>query len=342
MYGSTRHIHKIFCSYNIVKAAGRQISNLPRDISGIPLGKGVVLIARDRNGLLAVEKPCNTMSHPNTGDSSSRALINCSYSEKVEAYTITTPDGADRKVYLLNRLDSGTSGVLLLADDNPAVARAVREQFSARVVNKCYYALVLGHPTKNSEVWKSSVRVQRSKDGEVRLSKATDQPVDRTWTRGGAPEIKLAESRMHVLKRFNLNVPAPASGGTSARLRIPLSVIELKPVSGYTHQLRYQCAERGWPIVGDKTYGNFVINKKLLQLAAATADSDGNTETAGKDDHGQWLLQHIRRNKLRLFLHCHQTSLSYTYAGRSHSFSAVSTTLGDMLPTSLLPQTRQS
>ena len=40
-----------------------------------------------------------------------------------------------------------------------------------------------------------------------------------------------------------------------------LSLLELEPRTGRTHQLRIQCAERGLPIVGDRTYGDFQRNR---------------------------------------------------------------------------------
>ena len=42
---------------------------------------------------------------------------------------------------------------------------------------------------------------------------------------------------------------------------IPISIVKLHPITGFTHQLRYQCMKHGYPIVGDKTYGNFHMNR---------------------------------------------------------------------------------
>ncbi len=42
-----------------------------------------------------------------------------------------------------------------------------------------------------------------------------------------------------------------------------MSLIELQPLTGRTHQLRVQCAARGFPILGDRTYGDFAWNKRL-------------------------------------------------------------------------------
>ena len=42
----------------------------------------------------------------------------------------------------------------------------------------------------------------------------------------------------------------------------PMALLELQPKTGRTHQLRIQCANRGLPIVGDRTYGDFQKNKE--------------------------------------------------------------------------------
>ena len=41
------------------------------------------------------------------------------------------------------------------------------------------------------------------------------------------------------------------------------ALLELQPKTGRTHQLRIQCANRGFPIVGDQTYGDFQKNRFL-------------------------------------------------------------------------------
>ena len=46
----------------------------------------------------------------------------------------------------------------------------------------------------------------------------------------------------------------------------PMALLELQPKTGRTHQLRIQCANRGLPIVGDRTYGDFSKNRLLQDM----------------------------------------------------------------------------
>ena len=80
-----------------------------------PLGPGVEIVKQGPAGLYALNKPGGVRSQPKEGGKDPQALLTCSYSLKDEAYHIP-PDKGGGKVWLLHRLDSGTSGVILVAD----------------------------------------------------------------------------------------------------------------------------------------------------------------------------------------------------------------------------------
>ena len=44
-------------------------------------------------------------------------------------------------------------------------------------------------------------------------------------------------------------------------------MLRMEPLTGRTHQLRVQCALRGIPIIGDKSYGDFSFNRKLSRAS---------------------------------------------------------------------------
>ena len=47
--------------------------------------------------------------------------------------------------------------------------------------------------------------------------------------------------------------------------KVNFQLLELLPLTGKTHQLRVQCMIRKIPILGDKTYGDFSLNRKFQQ-----------------------------------------------------------------------------
>ena len=86
-----------------------------------PFGTGVRVIKVGPAGLVALSKPSGIRSQPKEGGKDSMALLTCSYSLKDEAYHIP-PDKGGGKVWLLHRLDGGTSGVILVASDEQTAA----------------------------------------------------------------------------------------------------------------------------------------------------------------------------------------------------------------------------
>ena len=194
------------------------------------MGPGVQVIKAGPAGLYALHKPSGTRSQPKEGGKDPQALLTCSYSLKDEAYHIP-PDKGGGKVWLLHRLDAGTSGVILVADQE-TTAEEVKKAFAEHQVKKTYVALVFGWPKENEAVWRDRIEVTKE-GGRVR---------------GKAGAGIWAEARMRVRERFQ---------GKSG----PVALLELHPKTGRTHQLRIQCANRGLPIVGDRTYGDFKKNR---------------------------------------------------------------------------------
>ena len=197
-----------------------------------PLGPGVEIVKPGPAGLYALNKPSGVRSQPKEGGKDPQALLTCSYSLKDEAYHIP-PDKGGGKVWLLHRLDAGTSGVILVADQEQT-AIEVKKAFEEHRVKKTYVALVFGWPKENEAVWRDRIEVK--KEG----GKARGKVGVGIW----------AETKMRVRGKFQ---------GKSG----PMALLELRPTTGRTHQLRIQCAKRGMPIAGDRTYGDFKKNREL-------------------------------------------------------------------------------
>ncbi len=206
--------------------------------NGLPLGRDVTLLARDANGLAAFNKPAGMLSHPNIPTDERRSLLTVPYVIEGEFFEWRTPGAAEpQRLWLLNRLDSATSGVILAAAD-AALAEEIRAQFKRKQVRKVYLALVFGAPRQSMELWRDLLAVEK-RGGQIRTAAHA----------GHVP----AESRMAVM-RPGLQQPR-------------LTLIKLEPRTGRSHQLRVQCAKRGLPIVGDQTYGDFARNREFAKAA---------------------------------------------------------------------------
>ena len=206
--------------------------------AALPLGRDVTLLACDANGLAAFNKPAGILSHPNERGDETRSLLNARYEVEGEFYEWEPAgSGEPQRLWLLNRLDSATSGVILAAAD-ATLAAEIRAQFKRKTVRKTYLALVFGGPRQPVELWRDLLAVEK-RGGQIR-----------TATRAGNVP---AESRMSVVR--------------AKRTEPRLALIRLEPRTGRSHQLRVQCAKRGLPIVGDQTYGDFRRNREFAKMA---------------------------------------------------------------------------
>lgn len=128
-----------------------------------------------------------------------------------------------------HRLDQATSGLLVLALDAEA-QRFISLQFQRRRVEKVYEALVWGVP--------------EAREGRVELPLRTDWP-NRPRQMVDFERGKRAVTEWRVLEETEI-------GGE------PASRLEMRPITGKTHQLRVHAADArgiGRPMVGDEIYG---------------------------------------------------------------------------------------
>jgi tRNA pseudouridine65 synthase len=201
-------------------------------IDQLPLNQGVHILAHNEDGLVALEKPVGAMSHPNTSGDQKRALLVADYDFEQECYLWTDESGRERQAWLINRLDSPTSGVILLGL-NPTITETIKNEFSTHRVSKIYYALVRGKPSVPVGSWTDNLK--------------KDVYNGKRLVKNG--RIVSAKTRFQIVK-------SPIGG-------FPVSLIKLMPLTGRTHQLRVQCKQHALPIVGDRTYGNFSFNKAV-------------------------------------------------------------------------------
>lgn len=135
---------------------------------------------------------------------------------------------------LVHRLDRDTSGVVILAK-NPETQKMLRKQFQDRKTHKTYLAITEGRP----EHEKALINLPISRN----LKRPTTFEVDQN----GKP----SETYYQVLE-------TSPSG--------KFSLLELKPKTGRTHQLRVHLKYLGTPIVGDVVYGNWTRSEHFNAL----------------------------------------------------------------------------
>ena len=166
--------------------------------------------------LIAIDKPAGMTVHPGAG----RRVGTLVAALLHHCRDLSGVGGVERPG-IVHRLDRDTTGVLVAAK-NDVAHRSLAAQFKARTVRKTYEAVVWGRP--------------RSLTGRI------DAPIGRH----PSARVRMAVDPEGRPARTAWRIAAPLG---------PLTLLELTPETGRTHQIRVHLASIGHPVVGDPLYG---------------------------------------------------------------------------------------
>ena len=180
----------------------------------------------ENDDLIVVNKPAGMVVHPAAGHYSG-TLVNAvlGYDPDLEGI------GGEERPGLVHRLDKETSGLIILAK-NERAHNWLQDQFRLRKVEKTYLALVDGKPPTPA----GRVEAPIGRDPSHRKKMAIVSPGK---GREAVSEYKTLESfKNHTL-------------------------LEFRPHTGRTHQIRLHCQFLGSPIVGDSVYGKRTVTATI-------------------------------------------------------------------------------
>lgn len=181
--------------------------------------------------LLVINKPRGLVVHPAPGNREGTLVQALLFHQKELA-----PTGGPLRPGIVHRLDKDTSGLLVVAKNDPAYHSLVK-QLKERKVTKTYLALVHGVPPQDQ--------------GEI-TAEIGRHPVNRKKM-----SVLQNGKRRDALTRYKVRQKLGA-----------YSLLEVEIKTGRTHQIRVHLTHLGCPIVGDQTYGKknnpFGIKEQLL------------------------------------------------------------------------------
>ncbi|HEX5840470.1 MAG TPA: RluA family pseudouridine synthase [Anaerolineales bacterium] len=142
--------------------------------------------------------------------------------EKDSDYLVKRLEEPFGKVFIVHRLDKITSGVIVFARDADT-HRALNLQFEQHTAQKTYHAILEGNPKWEDKTAKHPLRANVGHKHRTMVDNKHGKP---------------SETRFRVIKRYEES-----------------ALVEAKPMTGRTHQIRVHAYALGHPLVEDILYG---------------------------------------------------------------------------------------
>jgi len=203
-------------------AAGDVVSAAPPPASEPPAHAAAedipLEIIYEDDDLLCLHKPPGLVVHPAAGHWEG-TLVNAI----LHHCASVSQGGHPLRPGIVHRLDKDTSGCILVAKNDTAHA-ALSAQFAARTAQKTYLAVVRGRPRATSGMVTGAIARHPVHRQRMAISRR--------------PGARAAETSWKVL----------STEGN-------LSLVECRPKTGRTHQIRVHLKHLGHPIAGDRVYG---------------------------------------------------------------------------------------
>jgi 23S rRNA pseudouridine1911/1915/1917 synthase len=192
----------------------------PREVAGIR-------IVHDDADIVVVDKPAGVAAHPSLGWDGPSVVEHLA----AAGFRISTSGVAERQG-IVQRLDVGTSGLMVVAKSEPAYT-ALKRAFRSRTVDKVYHTLVQGHPDPF--------------EGTI------DAPIGRHP--GAEYRMAVRDGGRHSVTHY----------ATLEAFR-SVTLLEVHLETGRTHQIRVHMQAIRHPCVGDPTYGGDPVLAARLGL----------------------------------------------------------------------------
>ena len=189
----------------------------PVKLNALPENILISIIHEDPH-LLVVNKPRGMVVHPAPGNNSGTMVNALLYHCKDSLSSI---NGVIRPG-IVHRIDKDTSGLLLVAKDDPTHI-GLSEQFAVHSIDRVYYAVL--HGTPKEETGRVEAPIGR-------------HPINRKKMAITEKNGRFAATCYEVVESFR-----------------GFSLVKLKLETGRTHQIRVHMASLGYPVAGDTLYG---------------------------------------------------------------------------------------
>lgn len=182
------------------------------------------------NDCVVIDKPTGVLVH-SKGAYNDEATVASWLRSRLAANSDLEP--SNNRAGIVHRLDRATSGVMICAKNQVALSW-LQKQFSQRRVKKTYLAVVSGLPSEDEAI--IDMPIERNPKAPATFRVGANG-------KAAVTQYRVLESSQHY------------------------SLLELKPTTGRTHQLRVHLKQIGHPIIGDVIYGGQPADRLFLHAA---------------------------------------------------------------------------
>jgi RluA family pseudouridine synthase len=199
----------------------------------LPTGEIISILYEDRS-VLAIDKPRGWMLVPFSWQKTSHNL-QAALTSSIAAGDFWARSRNLKFIRFVHRLDAETTGILLLAK-SPGAVESIGKLFESRQMEKVYLAVVRGVLSQKEWICRLKLGPDARQHGRMRVD-----------PRQG----KQAETQFRIVQTG-----------------FKTSLVEARPLTGRTHQIRVHLMESGSPIVGDELYASPIKGEPELGLRA--------------------------------------------------------------------------
>jgi 23S rRNA pseudouridine1911/1915/1917 synthase len=225
----------------------------PEDQRAQPCPDQPLQVLAQGRGWLAIDKPAGVPVHP-LGEDEIDTVLNAVIARFPEIHGVG--EGGLRSG-VVHRLDVDTSGVLLFATEEDAWQR-LRGAFREHSVEKSYRALVIGALEGEGSL---EIGLVTARHRPARVRVVDEAELER------ARGVHIGVLHWRALEAFG-----------------SVTLVEVRPKTGFLHQIRVSLAHLGFPVVGDRNYGPasdpIPVTRQMLHAARA---SWGDIEASSPD-----------------------------------------------------------
>ncbi|MFC1842223.1 RluA family pseudouridine synthase [Candidatus Dependentiae bacterium] len=184
-----------------------------------------IKIVYEHKHFVILNKPSDLIVHPPYPQSQAVTLVDWILKNIDEVSNV----GFDDRPGIVHRLDKDTTGLIIIPKNNCAHAY-FSDMFKERKIQKTYLAIVKNHPYKEGEI---DYDIARNPSDKSKMVHVTTQNLSKIKSK-----IRRAKTIYKVLEYYE-----------------EFSLVQVKPITGRTHQIRVHFAAIKHPLLGDCVYG---------------------------------------------------------------------------------------